>query len=169
MTNGSPVEARIGEALSERGETIAVAESCTGGLAGSLITDIPGSSEYFVGGIISYMDQTKLQRLAVSREAIERHGAVSKPVAREMAQHVRDEADATWGVSTTGYAGPPEDSTDTAVGSVHIGVAYEGRGGTESSYSIVEHHQFEGERHEVKQRIAKQGLQSTLAQIQSRQ
>lgn len=167
MANDAPVEARIGEALQESGETIAVAESCTGGLVGSLITDIPGSSDYFVGGIISYMNETKLQRLAVSREAIERHGAVSKPVAQEMAQHVRDEADATWGVSTTGYAGPAEDPAECPVGSVYIGIAYAGEGDTEASYSIVEHHQFDGNRHEVKQRVAKQSLKSALAQIHS--
>lgn len=161
------IEKRIGEVLRDRGETIAVAESCTGGMVGSLITDVPGSSDYFVGGIISYMNQTKLQRLAVSREAIEQHGAVSKPVAREMAQHIRDEADATWSVSTTGYAGPEVNSADSAIGSVFIGIAYAGTPDERESYSIVEHYQFDGNRHEVKERIAKRALKSMLAQIRS--
>lgn len=167
MGNGVSIAKRIGEALRDRGETLAVAESCTGGLVGSLITDVPGSSDYFVGGIISYVNQTKLQRLAVSRELIERHGAVSKPVARKMAQHIRDEADATWSVSTTGYAGPTVESADSSTGSVFIGIAYAGIPDTRAPYSIVEHHQFDGDRHEVKEQIATQALKSTLAQIRS--
>lgn len=158
-----PVEARIGEVLTERGATIAVAESCTGGLLGSLLTDVPGASEYFLGGIISYVERTKLQHLAVSRESLERHGAVSEPVAREMAQHIRDEADATWGVSTTGYAGPGAEASEP-VGSVYIGIAHAGDGETGSS-TTVEHHQFAGDRHEIKATVAEQALESTLAEM----
>lgn len=165
MSTAPPVADQLGTALCERNETIAVAESCTGGLIGSKITDVPGSSEYFVGGIISYVDQTKLQRLAVSREAIERHGVVSEPVAREMAQHVRDEADATWAVSTTGYASSPDDSTDLSAGSVYVGVAHAGAPDADDSYTIVEYHEFEGDRREVKERIATQALESALTQI----
>ncbi|AGN00844.1 competence/damage-inducible protein cina-like protein [Salinarchaeum sp. Harcht-Bsk1] len=167
MGTDESIAKRIGEALRDREETIAVAESCTGGLVGSMLTDVPGSSDYFVGGIISYMNQTKLQQLAVSREALENHGVVSEPVAREMAQHVRDEADATWGVSTTGYAGSPVHSADHPAGTVFIGVAYAGSPDASDPYAVVEHHQFDGDRHEVKERIATQALRSTLAQIRS--
>ncbi len=159
------VEERLGARLDDLEETIAVAESCTGGLVGSLITDVPGSSNYFIGGIISYMNQTKLQQLAISRESLERHGPVSKPVAREMAQHVRDEAGASWAVSTTGYAGQTTESSDHPVGSVYIGIAHAGNFESDGSYTIVEHHQFDGSRHEVKERIARQALESALAQI----
>ncbi len=133
MDDGHPVENRLGKALQTQRETIAVAESCTGGLVGSLITDVAGSSDYFIGGIISYMNQTKRQSLAVSRESLERYGAVSKPVAREMAQHVRDETNATWSVSTTGYAGAATDSGSVPAGSVFIGIAHAGTPDTEES------------------------------------
>jgi nicotinamide-nucleotide amidase len=162
------IERRLGQLLREQGQTIAVAESCTGGLVGSLLTDVVGSSEYFIGGIISYMNQSKLQSLAVSREALEQHGAVSNPVAREMAQHIRDEANATWGVSTTGYAGPSEESSDEPPGSVYIGIAFAGEFESKTSFSLVEHHQFEGNRKVLKNRIAKQALESVYFQIQSK-
>lgn len=163
------IEARLGRNLRESEQTIAVAESCTGGLVGSLITDVVGASDYFVGGIISYMNQTKLQNLAVSREALEQHGPVSKPVAREMAQHIRDEANATWGVSTTGYAGSAAEASGEPPGSVYLGIAFAGEFESKSSFSIVEHHQFDGSRRELKERIAKQALESVYRQIKSRQ
>lgn len=162
------IEARLGQLLRDEEQTIAVAESCTGGLVGSLITDVVGSSEYFIGGIISYMNQSKLQSLAVSREALEQHGAVSKPVAREMAQHIRDEANATWGVSTTGFAGKSAEASGEPPGSVYIGIAFAGEFESKTSFSLVEHHQFEGNRRALKERIAKQALESVSVQIQSR-
>jgi nicotinamide-nucleotide amidase len=167
MSEPHDVENRLGDTLQSRTETLAVAESCTGGLVGSLITDVPGSSDYFIGGIISYMNQTKRQTLAVSRESLERHGAISKPVAREMAQHVRDETGATWSVSTTGHAGPTPDATSIPAGSVFIGIAHAGGPEADESYSMVEHHRFDGTRTEVKTQIAKQALQSVLAQLRA--
>jgi nicotinamide-nucleotide amidase len=157
---------RLGETLGERGETLAVAESCTGGLLGSTITGVAGSSDYFVGGVISYTERTKRQLLAVSRESLERHGAVSEAVASAMARHIRDETGADWGVSTTGYAGPTGGDTDTPVGTVYIGIAYAGGDGRDP-YATVEHHRFEGSRATVKERIVEQALRSALAEIES--
>jgi len=85
---------RIGDALTRRGETLAFTESCPGGLLGSTVTGVTGSSDYFLGGVIAYTNQTKRQPLAVSRESLERHGAVSDPVASAIARHVRYETDA---------------------------------------------------------------------------
>lgn len=168
MGDERSVERRLGAELRARSETIAVAESCTGGLVGSLITDVPGASDYFVGGIISYMDQTKRRTLAVSRESLERHGAVSQPVAREMAQHVRDETDATWSVSTTGYAGAATDAGSAPAGSVFIGIARAGTPNGDGTYSVVEHYRFDGDRLEVKRQIAEQALESVVAQVRAR-
>lgn len=167
MTGPPPVAERLGEVLRDRTETIAVAESCTGGLVGSKITDVPGASDYFVGGVISYMNQTKLQRLAVSREVIERHGVVSEPVAREMAQHARDEADSTWALSTTGYASPPTEPSDLSAGSVYIGIAHAGSPESDGAYATVEYHEFDGDRREIKDRIAMRALESVLDRIDS--
>lgn len=166
MVEDAPVAERLGERLRERGATLAVAESCTGGLLGSTVTNVPGASDYFVGGVISYMNRTKLAFLAVSRESLERHGAVSRPVAREMAQHVRDEADVDWALSTTGFAGAAPASSDEPAGTVYVGVACAGAGSGDP-YSVVERHQFDGTRYEVKERIVERALESLLAQVRS--
>jgi len=165
-TDDDSVAARVGEVLAERAETLAVAESCTGGLLGSTITGIAGSSEYFLGGIVSYTERTKRQLLAISRESLERHGAVSETVASGMARHIRDETGADWGVSTTGFAGPTSGDPDIPVGTVYIGIAYAGNSEVDP-YAVVEHHQFDGDRAAVKRQIVEQALASALEQIES--
>ena len=153
-----PVEARVGDLLRERGETVAVAESCTGGLVGSLLTDVPGSSDYFDRSVATYSYDAKRDLLAVSREALDDHGAVSEPVAREMARGVRDTADTTWGVATTGVAGPGGGSAETPVGTVYVGVAYAAPWGSGDSTSSVARYEFDGDRLAVKERFARQAL-----------
>lgn len=158
------VAARVGEALTERGETLAVAESCTGGLLGSTVTDVPGASGYFLGGVLSYTDETKRRLLAVSREDLADHGAVSRPVARSMVTHVRDEAGADWALSTTGYAGASDDADEPA-GTVYVGIASAGTG--DGPFSVVERHQFDGPRQTVKERVTERALESLLVQVRS--
>ncbi|WP_415383518.1 CinA family protein [Halosimplex sp. TS25] len=168
MTDDRPAAERIGDALAARDETLAVAESCTGGLLGSTVTGVAGSSEYFVGGIISYTDRTKRQLLAISRESLERHGAVSEPVASAMARHVRDETGADWGVSTTGYAGPTGGDDETPVGTVYVGIAYAGGDDPRTEpFAVVERDQFDGSRQEVKERIVERALTAALERIES--
>jgi len=162
-----PIEARVGEALREREETVAVAESCTGGLVGSLLTDIPGSSAYFDRSLVTYSYAAKQELLAVSREALDAHGAVSEPVAREMARAVRDTAGTDWGVATTGVAGPTGGSPETPVGTVYIAVAHAAPWETEASGTSVSHYEFEGSRTEVKSRIARQALSDLLDHVQN--
>ena len=101
----APIEKRVGEALRETDATVAVAESCTGGLVGSLLTDVPGSSDYFDRSVVTYSNDAKQDVLAVSREHLDSEGAVSPPVAREMARGVRDTAGTTWGVATRNRSG----------------------------------------------------------------
>jgi nicotinamide-nucleotide amidase len=157
MGTAKPSAERVGDLLRERGETLAVAESCTGGLLGSTITSVSGSSDYFVGGVISYKNRAKLQLLAVQQELLADHGAVSRPVAREMARHIRDEAAADWGVSTTGYAGSPGEGATAPRGTVYIGIAHAGTDGTDP-WATVEHHRFEGDRATVKARAVDRAL-----------
>ncbi|USZ69063.1 CinA family protein [Halorussus salilacus] len=160
-----PVEERLGDALRESDATLAVAESCTGGLVGSLLTDVPGSSDYFDRGLVTYSYDAKLRELGVSREALDEHGAVSEPVAREMARGVRDAAGTTWGVSTTGIAGPTGGSDDKPVGTVFVGVAYAGAWGTGESYATVSRHEFDGDRREIKEQIARKALEDLLSEV----
>jgi len=163
MTEDSdPIEKRIGDVLRDRAETIAVAESCTGGLVGSVLTDVSGSSDYFDRSLVTYSYDAKQELLAVSREALDEHGAVSEPVAREMAQGVRDTAGTDWGVATTGVAGPTGGSPETPVGTVYIGVARAAPWETGNSGCTVTHYEFDGTRTEVKRKIARQALSDLL-------
>ena len=112
---------RVMYRLIERGETLATAESLTGGLVGDLITSVPGSSAFYVGGVIAYATQVKQAVLDVSEETVQRHGVVSAECAVEMAAGVLARTGATWAVSTTGVAGP-EHQEDKPVGLVYVAV-----------------------------------------------
>jgi nicotinamide-nucleotide amidase len=113
----------IGHLLNQRQETLAVAESCTGGGLGAMLTDISGSSSYFQGGIIAYANAVKINRLGVNPVDIEQQGAVSAIVAEQMAQGVRDRLGTDWGISITGVAGPTGGTDEKPVGCVYIGIA----------------------------------------------
>jgi nicotinamide-nucleotide amidase len=113
----------VGELLRAKGQTLAVAESCTGGGLGQMLTDIPGSSDYFVGGIISYADRVKIDLLGVNADDLAAEGAVSEIVARQMAVGVKASLGTDWGVSITGIAGPGGGTESKPVGLVYIGIA----------------------------------------------
>lgn len=117
----------VGQLLQASGSTLAVAESCTGGGLGAMITSISGSSSYFWGGVISYDNQVKVNWLGVNPADLEREGAVSHVVARQMAAGVRDRLNTTWGLSITGVAGPTGGSNEKPVGLVYIGLAGQDR------------------------------------------
>ncbi len=117
------MEATVGRLLAERGETVAVAESCTGGLLGERITSVPGSSGWFLGGVHAYANQVKRGLLGVPAETLEEHGAVSEPVARAMAEGARDRLGSTWALSTTGISGPDGGTEEKPVGTVWVGCA----------------------------------------------
>lgn len=103
--------------------TISCAESCTGGNIAHRITLVPGSSEYFLGGVVSYSNSVKMSLLGVSAEDLERYGAVSRPVAEQMARGVREATGSDYALSTTGIAGPGGGSADKPVGTVWMAVA----------------------------------------------
>lgn len=113
----------VGQLLEARGATLAVAESCTGGMLGEMITSVPGSSRYFLGGVISYANDIKVSHLGVNPADLAEHGAVSEPVVRQMAQGVRKATGATWGIAITGVAGPDGGSAEKPVGLVFIAIA----------------------------------------------
>lgn len=109
--------------LRRRGQTLATAESCTGGLVSARLTDVPGASDAFVGGVVSYSNEVKEHQLGVPLEVLIDHGAVSEEVARAMASGVRSRLSADWGIGITGIAGPSGGTEDKPVGLVHWAVA----------------------------------------------
>ncbi len=120
------LEVVVGQLLRGRGLTLAVAESCTGGLVGTRITDVPGSSAYYLGSVVAYASEVKERVLGVAGQTLRLHGAVSESTAIEMAQRVRHLMDADLGLSVTGIAGPGGPTGDKPVGLVYIGLVASG-------------------------------------------
>jgi nicotinamide-nucleotide amidase len=118
---GTPAEV-VGRLLKNRGETLAVAESCTGGQIAAECTSIPGASDWFLEGVVSYANSAKVRLLGVSEADLAAFGAVSEAVAKAMAVGVRRRSGATWGIAVTGIAGPGGGSADKPVGTVHLAV-----------------------------------------------
>ncbi len=160
-----PIERRVGERLRTRGERVALAESLTGGLVGSLLTDVPGSSDYFDRATVAYSNDAKLEALGVSRESLDAHGAVSAPVAEAMARGARDAAGVAWGVSTTGIAGPAGGTAEKPVGLVYVGVAGAAPWGSGASFARSERHVFDGDREAVKRASAEAALTALAAAL----
>jgi nicotinamide-nucleotide amidase len=149
--DGRQLEAVVGGLLRERGLRIAAAESCTGGLLLSRLTDVPGSSDYVVGGAVCYSNALKISLVGVPPDLIVEHGAVSEPVARAMAEGIRSQAGADLGVGITGIAGPSGGSEAKPVGTVVVAVA--GAGGVR-----VRTFRFVGGRDLVKYQAAQAAL-----------
>jgi PncC family amidohydrolase len=140
----------------ERGLTVAVAESCTGGLVAAAITANPGSSAYFLGGVVSYANEAKETLLEVPRATLEAHGAVSREVAEAMARGAVARFGASLAVATTGIAGPDGGSDDKPVGLVYLGLATDGDAWTE-------HHVFPGDRDAIREAAADAALRLLIA------
>ncbi|MBA3008676.1 MAG: CinA family nicotinamide mononucleotide deamidase-related protein [Proteobacteria bacterium] len=120
---GQSLEQEVGLLLKEKKYTLAIAESCTGGLVSNLVTDVPGSSDYFLFSAITYSNGAKETILKVNQKTLEAHGAVHEQTALEMARGVKIISNADWGISTTGIAGPSGGTADKPVGTVCIGIA----------------------------------------------
>ncbi len=141
------------ETLKKEGMTITTAESCTGGLIAAAITDVPGSSDVFKRGFVTYCDEAKHEMLGVSEEALLNDTAVSERVASEMAEGAAKAAKADAAISVTGIAGPGGGSADKPVGLVYIGIYVKGK-------KIVVKHVFEGTRAEVREQAVRSAIHS---------
>jgi PncC family amidohydrolase len=145
------LEEVVGNMLRKQKLSLAVAESCTGGMLGEIVTSIPGSSDYFKGGIISYHGEIKEKLLGVSRKTMIRYGQVSEQVACAMAQGVRKICQSDIGLSITGIAGPGGGSQEKPVGLVYIALADE-------QQNIVQKHQLHKDRQTIRLRSARRAL-----------
>lgn len=122
----NPIEKVVGQLLTDRKLTLAVAESCTGGFLANMITDAPGSSAYFERGVVTYSNRSKTELLGVSEKLIQEKGAVSSEVAIAMAEGIQRVAGTNYGIGITGIAGPTGATADKPLGTVHIALAYPG-------------------------------------------
>lgn len=149
---------RVGIALTQGRCTLGLAESCTGGLVAKLVTDVPGSSRYFLGGFVTYSNPAKVSLLGVRTSTLERVGAVSKEVVEEMADGAAKALEADVALSITGIAGPGGESPDKPVGTVWFGLRTPNR-------TRSERVRFPGDRSEVRTRAAEHGLRMLLATV----
>lgn len=150
-THGEDLEEVVARVLTENRATIAVAESCTGGMLAERLTNIPGSSSYFLGGVICYSNELKSSLVSVPQTLIEAKGAVSSEVALALADGIRKRTGATIGVGVTGIAGPGGGTPEKPVGLVHIGLSDE-HGARERAY------RFPGDRERIRQHAAQAAL-----------
>jgi nicotinamide-nucleotide amidase len=155
---GRPLEAVVGDLLREHQLTIAVAESCTGGLLASRLTDVPGSSAYMDRGVVCYSNRSKTEMAGVPEELIDANGAVSEPVARAMAEGVRSRARSQVGIGITGIAGPGGGTPEKPVGTVAIAVAV-------NEEVRARTFQFIGSRERVKFQAAQSALNMTRLMV----
>lgn len=149
--NGDPLEVVVGEMLRQRRATVAVAESATGGLLGDRFTSVAGSSDYFVGGFITYTNEMKVELIGVPPEILAEFGAVSKETAEAMAVGARRRTRATYALSITGVAGPDGGGEKAPVGTMYVGIADE-------AGAHVMHRQFIGDRTRIRMFVCQMAL-----------
>ncbi|MBS3816432.1 MAG: nicotinamide-nucleotide adenylyltransferase [Candidatus Thermoplasmatota archaeon] len=155
----SETEKDIAHLLTKNDKTIATAESCTGGLVSNRLTNVPGSSDYFIAGLVTYSNRAKTELLNVDEKMIDKKGAVSSEVAEQMAEGVRKDRNTDIGLSTTGIAGPGGGSEEKPVGTVYIGISRE-----EKTENIL--FQFSGEREKVKEQASEKALKSLIDRLE---
>ncbi len=154
------IESVVGGLLLKHRLRLAVAESCTGGLLCNRITNIPGSSAYFAGGLITYSNEAKVALLGVSKKTLDRYGAVSEQTVREMAAGARNRLGTDFAIAVSGIAGPGGGSVEKPVGLVWIALC---GNNLELAKSFI----FTGDRLDVKQQSAEQALQLLFASLKN--
>jgi nicotinamide-nucleotide amidase len=157
-TNGEEMEEVVGKLLIGKGKTLSVAESCTGGLISQRLTDISGSSRYFIEGVVAYANEAKIETLGVAPEIIEQNGAVSAATAEAMANGMRQKAKTDYAISITGIAGPTGGTPEKPVGTVYIGYSDEN---LTKSFKIV----LPGDRYLIRWRSSQAALDYLRRQI----
>lgn len=156
------IESRVGEALRRRRWTLGLAKSCTGGLISHRLTNVPGASDYYLGGVVSYANRLKVDLVGVSPDTLREHGAVSRETALEMAGGIRRALGASVGLSVTGIAGPGGGTADRPVGLAWIAVST-------PDGEAAERHVWPGDRLAVKRQSAEAALALLLRALEGGQ
>ena len=158
---------QIAEVLLRRGQLLACAESCTGGLICKTLTDVPGSSAWFERGFVTYSNLSKVQLLGVSQTVVALHGAVSDKTVRAMGEGLIRHTPADWGIVVSGIAGPGGGTKDKPVGTVWIGWSHRvpGRGGLAEVPVDVEHFFFDGDREQIRRKAQRAALAGLLKRL----
>ena len=156
------LEERIGALLAARDLSLVTAESCTGGLVGHRLTNVSGSSSYYLGGLVTYSNRLKEQLLGVPPATLEEHGAVSEATARAMARGARQRLDADLALAVTGISGPTGGTPQKPVGLVYVALS-------SATAEVCQRHLFDGDRLEVKQQSAEAVLRLLLDHLEERQ
>jgi PncC family amidohydrolase len=149
----------VGKGLRSKSSKLALAESVTGGLVSNMITDEPGASEYFLGGVIAYSNESKVKLLGVKKATLRSHGAVSHQCALEMAKGVREATGADIGAACTGIAGPTGATAAKPIGLVFIAV-------DDGKHALVEEEMFPGRRLDIRRATADRMLELILLTLQ---
>lgn len=159
--NTLPLEEQIGQLLRAKGWTLALAESCTGGLLGHRITNIPGASDYFLGSIVAYAYEAKVKLLGVKWETLQQHGAVSRETVLEMAHGAQERLGAHIAISISGIAGPGGGTPEKPVGTTWIGLVT-------PDFAQAYRFQFQGNRDENKKQATEEALRLLWEYLTSR-
>ncbi len=155
-----PLEQVVGELLLQHGLWLATAESCTGGLISHLITNVAGSSTYYLGGVTAYSNEAKMRLLGVRQETLEQHGAVSEETVLEMARGIRKAMGADIGISVSGIAGPAGGTPDKPLGTVWIGLS-------SPRDEYARHFLWSGDRLAVKEQSAQAAMKMVVEYLQN--
>ncbi len=156
----SETEKRVAHLLTKHECTLSTAESCTGGLIAHRLTNVPGSSMYFMAGLVTYSDQAKIELLNVDENVLDKKGAVSAEVAYQMAEGIKKERHTDLGIATTGIAGPGGGTEEKPVGTVYMGLSY--TQGTETKM-----YRFSGNRWEIKEQTSEKALKWIIDHLES--
>ncbi len=155
------IEEQVFELLKQHRITLSTAESATGGMIASMLVNVPGISEFFQEGYVTYSNDAKVKMIGADRALIDTYGVVSREVAENMAFSAARTAETDAALSVTGVAGPDGGTDDCPVGTVYIGCFFKGK-------TVVEHHIFAGNRLEVRRAAAERALQLLIEQINAR-
>jgi PncC family amidohydrolase len=154
-----PLEVMVGDLLLQHGLWLATAESCTGGLISHLVTNVAGSSAYYLGGVTAYTNEVKMRLLGVSQDTLEQHGAVSEETVLEMSRGIRKVMGADIGISVSGIAGPSGGTPDKPVGTVWIGLS-------SARAEYASHFLWSGDRLAIKELSAQAALKIVVEHLQ---